>query len=247
MILKHLNIKNFILKKKPPLKIRTRGCKKKSGRNHQGKITLRHRGGGHKKKLRKISFDYPRSINILDCLEHDPKRTAKISRFFSLTSKKYFYTLASSKLIKGFVVNNAKKNKPSFSMGSSSFLKSLPLGVLLHNIGSKSRKSKGILQRAQGSFGQLLQKKKFFCVVRLSSGEKKHFLPNTKAIIGSVLKNKRNLLMKAGCNRWKGLRPSVRGVAMNPVDHPHGGGEGKSSIGRPSLSPWAKPAYGKRQ
>merc|ERR1711998_592862 len=169
MILKHLNIKNFILKKKPPLKIRTRGCKKKSGRNHQGKI----------------SFDYPRSINILDCLEHDPKRTAKISRFFSLTSKKYFYTLASSKLIKGFVVNNAKKNKPSFSMGSSSFLKSLPLGVLLHNIGSKSRKSKGILQRAQGSFGQLLQKKKFFCVVRLSSGEKKHFLPNTKAIIGS--------------------------------------------------------------
>ena len=127
-------------------------------------------------------------------------------------------------------------------------MKILPIGAILNCIGTKIRKKKGILQRSAGTYGQLIEKGDSFSIVRLSSGQKKKMISSTFAVVGSVSKKtlKNNNLKKAGKNRWLGIRPSVRGVAMNPVDHPHGGGEGKTSGGRPSVTPWSRPAFGRK-
>ena len=232
--------------KNKPLKKKTKGTKKFGGRNHTGVITVRHRGGGHKRSRRKISFDTNFDSAIIENVEYDPNRSAKIARLFLALTKEHLYIIAPEKLKTGFIIE--RKTLSDFKLGNSMSLEKIPLGTLVHCIGTNLRYNKGILQRSGGTFAQLIEKTSFFCTVRLSSGVNKKLSPKTLAVIGSVSKSEPSQLVvgKAGRSRWKGIRPSVRGVAMNPVDHPHGGGEGKSSGGRPSVTPWAKPAHGKK-
>lgn len=229
-----------------PLKSKTKGFVKTGGRNNSGKITVRHRGGGHKRSHRKINFISNFDSAIVEQLEYDPNRSAKIARLFSAISKDHFYVLAPDKLEVGYFLKSSLDS--NYSLGSSDSLRNLPLGTLLHCIGTNARMNKGILQRASGTFGQLIQKGERYSTVRLSSGENKKLLSDTLAVVGPVSnpQNQQKNLGKAGRKRWKGIRPTVRGVAMNPVDHPHGGGEGKSSGGRASVTPWAKPVHGRK-
>jgi large subunit ribosomal protein L2 len=229
-----------------PLKSKTKGLRKVGGRNHSGKITVRHRGGGHKRSYRKIDESSSFGLSLVERLEYDPNRSAKIARLFSLDSKEHFYVFASEGLKEGFLVQKGVNSK--FKLGNSLPLGEMPLGTLVNCIGTRARQSKPVLQRAAGTFAQLIQKGSSFCVVRLSSGENKRLPSTTLATVGSMSNptHQQVVLGKAGRNRWKGFRSSVRGVAMNPVDHPHGGGEGKSSGGRPSVTPWAKPAHGRK-
>jgi len=233
-------------KENDPLKCKTFGICKSGGRNHSGKITVRHRGGGHKRLYRKLDDRSAFGLSLVERLEYDPNRSATIARLFSMESKEHFYILAPEKLEEGFLVQKGADSK--FKLGNSIPIGNMPLGTLIHCIGTKSRLKKSVLQRAAGTYAQLIQKSPSFCVIRLSSGENKKVLPSTFATVGSVSNadHQQMVLGKAGRKRWKGFRPSVRGVAMNPVDHPHGGGEGKSSGGRPSVTPWAKPAHGRK-
>merc|ERR1711904_379636 len=194
--------------------------------------------GGHKRTYRSLVNRSNFALSIVERLEYDPNRSAKIARVFSLKSKEHFYIIAPEKVEKG---ENTKYN-----LGNTLPLKDMPLGTFIHCIGTNSRFDKPTLQRAAGTFAQLVQKGSSFCVIRLSSGESKKVLPRTLATIGVVSNSDHQqiTLGKAGRNRWKGVRPSVRGVAMNPIDHPHGGGEGKSSGGRPSVTPWGRPTKG---
>jgi large subunit ribosomal protein L2 len=247
-----------------PLKSSTTGKITSSGRNHTGQITIRRRGGGHKRSYREIEFQscFDGREAIVERLVYDPQRSAKLASMYvpgfaqsSLTNQlpvkwTRFYILAPTTLEVGsFMRGNIACLKTSRLVESSGYLNTLPLGTLLHCIGTNRRKEKGILQRAAGTFGQLIQKGKSTCTIRLSSGEYKELLPDILARVGPVsipLCKHKMFLGKAGASRWSGKRPSVRGVAMNPVDHPHGGGEGKSSGGRPSVTPWAKPAHGRK-
>ena len=256
MALKHFNPKTpstrhtIILvgenKENAPLKSNTKGLNRSGGRNHSGKITVRHRGGGHKRSYRKIDNRTTYDLSLVERIEYDPNRSANIARLYSLKSKEHFYILAPDKLEEGFLVERGVNSK--FKLGNSLPLREIPLGTLIHCIGSSSRREELVLQRSAGTFAQLVQKGSSFCVVRLSSGENKKLSPVTLATVGAMSNpaHQQVVLGKAGRNRWKGFRPSVRGVAMNPVDHPHGGGEGKSSGGRPSVTPWAKPAHGRK-
>ena len=229
-----------------PLKSNAKGLHKSGGRNHRGKITVRHKGGGHKRTYRSLVNRSNFALSIVERLEYDPNRSAKIARVFSLKSKEHFYIIAPEKLERGFLVEKGENTK--YNLGNTLPLKDMPLGTFIHCIGTNSRFDKPTLQRAAGTFAQLVQKGSSFCVIRLSSAESKKVLPRTLATIGVVSNSDHQqiTLGKAGRNRWKGVRPSVRGVAMNPIDHPHGGGEGKSSGGRPSVTPWSKPAHGKK-
>ena len=228
------------------LKSKVKGLNKLGGRNHKGKITIRHRGGGHKRLYRKIDKRPCFELSVVESLEYDPNRSAKIARVFSIQSKEHFYLIAPENMQEGFFVEKGPNVK--YNLGNSLQLQNMPLGTFIHAIGTKVRLTEPVLQRAAGTFAQLVQKDSDFCVIRLSSGESKKVLPETFATIGVVsnLDHQQVVLGKAGRNRRKGIRPSVRGVAMNPVDHPHGGGEGKSSGGRPSVTPWAKPAHGRK-
>jgi large subunit ribosomal protein L2 len=232
--------------KNNPLKRKTKGTKKFGGRNHTGKITIRHRGGGHKRSYRSININSSFNSAIVERIEYDPNRSAKIARLFLALTKEHLYIIAPEKLKVGFLLE--RKPLSDFRLGNSASLDKIPLGTLLHCIGTNLRFNKGLLQRAGGTFAQLVEKTSSSCTVRLSSGENKKLPPKTLAVIGSVSKPEalQPVVGKAGRSRWKGIRPSVRGVAMNPVDHPHGGGEGKSSGGRPSVTPWAKPAHGRK-
>lgn len=229
-----------------PLKSKTVGIRKLGGRNHSGKITVRHRGGGHKRLYRKIDNRSSFDLSLVERLEYDPNRSAKIARLYSIESKTHFYILAPEKLEEGLLVQKGTNSK--FMLGNSMPIGNIPLGALIHSIGTKARLEKSVLQRAAGTFAQLIQKGSSYCVIRLSSGENKKLSPSTLATIGSVSNSDHQqvVLGKAGRRRWNGFRSSVRGVAMNPLDHPHGGGEGKSSGGRPSVTPWAKPAHGRK-
>jgi large subunit ribosomal protein L2 len=229
-----------------PLKPKTKGIRKLGGRNHSGKITIRHRGGGHKRLYRKIDCRYSFDSSLVERLEYDPNRSAKIARLYSFESKSHFYILAPEKLEEGFLIQKGDNSK--FMLGNTMPVSKIPLGTLIHGIGTKARLKKSVLQRAAGTFAQLIQKNSSYCVIRLSSGENKRLPSTTLATVGSMSNptHQQVVLGKAGRNRWKGFRSSVRGVAMNPVDHPHGGGEGKSSGGRPSVTPWAKPAHGRK-
>jgi large subunit ribosomal protein L2 len=251
MTLKHLKYisqasqKSLKESARNPLKNKTGGRKKVSGRNHTGKITVRHRGGGNKRSHRKITFLSTFDSAVLERLEYDPSRSARIARLFSIISKRHFYIIAPERLKVGSLLQ--RKSTSENGLGNSCVLGIVPLGIFLHCIGTSRRKSRGVFQRSAGTFGQLVQKGLRYCIVRFSSGENKRLLAGTFAVVGRVSNRSLNkVLGKAGRNRWKGFRPTVRGVSMNPIDHPHGGGEGKSSGGRPSVTPWAKPSHGVR-
>ena len=243
------------LTKENPVKGLTVGLTKKSGRNQFGRITSRHKGGGHKRKYRFIDFkrQFYQESAVVKRLEYDPNRSSYIA-LIEYTSGAVSYILAPANLKVGDEVKSIFKiDNNSINMDHTSFVGcSLPLflvpkGTIIHNIELKPGKG-GQLARAAGTFGKLIEKfKNGYGSVELSSGEIRLIPLHAIVTLGSVSnKEKENRVDgKAGVSRWLNKRPSVRGVAMNPIDHPHGGGEGKSK-GRPSVTPWGKLTKGKK-
>lgn len=227
------------LKEKPLLKNKLFGFLNKAGRSsNTGKITVRHKGGGHKKKYRKIDFYRTlESEGIVCSIEYDPNRSARIASIYNATLNFFFYIIAPLELNVGDIVKSGKDIKPK--TGYSLPLLQIPEGAYLHNISIKKNQISTI-SRAAGTFSTLLEKAKNITRIKLSSGEIKNISSNCFASIGIVSNAETYLaqLGKAGHSRWLNKRPSVRGVAMNPIDHPNGGGEGKKS-GK-GKTPWGK-------
>ncbi len=234
------------LAKKEPEKSLLEPLKRSSGRNVYGRITSRHRGGGHKRKYRIIDFKRNK-LGVpakVAAIEYDPNRSARIALLHYLDGEKR-YILAPLGLKTGdqVISDEVTDVKP----GNSMPLKNIPLGTLVHNIEMRPGKG-GQVVRSAGTAAQVMAKEGRYVQIRLPSGEVRMFLEDCRATIGQVgnLDHENVSIGKAGRSRWLGRRPRVRGVAMNPVDHPMGGGEGKSSGGRHPCSPWGWPTKGYR-
>jgi large subunit ribosomal protein L2 len=226
----------------------TRGLRKRGGRNSRGKITIRHRGGGHKRRYRQIDFkrdksDVPARVATI---EYDPNRSARIALLVYADGEKR-YIIAPLGLRVGDTVLSGPEAE--IRPGNALPLRSIPLGTLVHNIELQVGRG-GQLVRSAGTSAQLLSKDNpKYVTLRLPSGEERYVLQDCLATVGQVgnLEHGNVKLGKAGRKRHLGIRPTVRGSAMNPNDHPHGGGEGRAPIGMPSpKTPWGKPALGKR-
>lgn len=227
-----------------PFKPLTISLKRKSGRNNYGRITVRHRGGGHKKLYRIIDFKRDKD-NIpakVKTIEYDPNRSARIA-LLSYSDGEYRYIIAPIGLKVGDTVLSG--SDADIKPGNSLKLKDIPVGTIVHNVEMRPGKG-GQLARSAGTYAQLLSKEGAYCHLRLPSGEIRLVLAECKATIGQVSNPEHENIKigKAGRARWFGVRPTVRGVAMNPIDHPHGGGEGKTSGGRHPVSPWGMPTKG---
>ena len=220
---------------------------KKAGRNNQGKITVRHHGGGHKKQYRIIDFKRNKD-NVpakVATIEYDPNRSANIALLHYVDGEKR-YIIAPKELQVGQIVVSGPE--ADIKIGNALPLANIPVGTLIHNIELKPGKG-GQLVRSAGASAQVLGKEGKYVLVRLKSGEVRMILATCRATIGEVGNEQHGLVNigKAGRTRWLGKRPTVRGSVMNPNDHPHGGGEGRTSIGRKSpMSPWGKPTLGKK-
>ena len=220
--------------------------KVKAGRNSQGRITVRHQGGGHKQHYRLIDFKRNK-LNIegvVKTIEYDPNRSAFIALVVYADGEKR-YILAPDGLNVGSKIISS--SDADIKVGNSLELGSIPVGVLVHNVELQPGKG-GQIARSAGVSIQFLGKEGRFAILKMPSGEMRKVLLTCRATIGVVsnVDHGNVKIGKAGRNRWKGKRPSVRGVAMNPVDHPHGGGEGRTSGGRHPVSPWGTPAKGYR-
>lgn len=217
---------------------------KRGGRNHQGRITQRHVGGGHKQHYRLIDFrrnkdDIPA---VVERLEYDPGRSAHIALLKYVDGERR-YIIAPKALEVGSRI--ASGDDADIRVGNTLPCEKIPLGTTVHCI--EMRPGKGAqLARSAGASAQLLAKEGRYVTLKLRSGEVRKVLATCRATIGEVGNGQHSLrkLGKAGANRWRGVRPTVRGVAMNPVDHPHGGGEGKTSGGRHPVTPWGVPTKG---
>ncbi len=227
-----------------PLKRLTESKQRISGRNNKGHLTIRHRGGGHKKLYRIIDFrrdkrDIPAKVLSL---EYDPNRSALIALVAYVDGEKR-YILAPNGLVVG--ASLIAGETADILVGNSLPLKNIPLGTMIHNIEMKKGKG-GQMARAAGTAAQLLAKEAGYAQIKMPSGETRMVHLDCYATIGQVgnLNYENVSIGKAGRNRWLGKRPTVRGVAMNPIDHPHGGGEGKTSGGRHPVSPWGQPTKG---
>lgn len=228
------------LAKKPLLKKEIKSLKKNSaGRNNSGKITIKNRGGGHKKKYRKIQFlRNNNSIGIVCSIEYDPYRKAHIASVFEYFSRKFFYILAPKNLKIGNRIKSGKN--ADIKIGHSLPLYKIPTGSYIHNVAC-TNKGYGKISRSAGTSSRIIQKTSENVTIKVSSNEQKLLSLNCYATIGTVSNDLVRLTQigKAGRSRWLNKRPKVRGVAMNPVDHPHGGGEGKKS-GK-GMNYWGKP------
>jgi large subunit ribosomal protein L2 len=227
-----------------PVKTLTRGKKSSGGRNVHGRITQRHRGGGSKKLYRLIDFARARhqGIAVVERIEYDPNRTAFIA-LIRYESGGLSYILAPQRLNVGDKVESSES--ADIKVGNCLPLMRIPVGTVIHNIEVKPLKG-GQIARSAGTSAQIVGRDVNGIIVRLSSGEVRIVPGACWATIGAVSNpDQKNIrLGKAGRNRWKGVRPSVRGSAMNPVDHPHGGGEGKTKSGRHPVTPWGVPTKG---
>lgn len=221
------------------------GKKSKSGgRNNKGRITVRHRGGGHKQRYRIVDFKRNKEgvPAVVERVEYDPNRSANIALLKYLDGERA-YIVAPKGIGPGDGVL-AAEDAP-ISRGNCLPLRNIPLGTLVHCI--ELRPGKGAqLARAAGSAAQLIAREGKHATLRLRSGEMRKILAECRAVIGEVGNSEHSLrkLGKAGATRWRGVRPTVRGVVMNPVDHPHGGGEGRTSGGRHPVTPWGVPTKG---
>lgn len=227
------------LKKKPLIKNKIKGLINSGGRNNSGKITIRHKGCGHKKKYRKIEFFRQNDfVGIIVGIEYDPNRNANIASVYNLSSNEYIYILAPKNLKTGDIVKSGSNIEPK--LGNSLPISEIPVGSFIHNV-SIHQKKPGQISRAAGTFSQIKEKSLNYAKIELNSGEQKLVSSKCFATIGIVSNELYNLTQKgkAGRSRWLNVRPTVRGVAMNPIDHPHGGGEGKKS-GK-GKTPWGKP------
>ncbi len=234
------------LHKGGPVKALTEGLTKSGGRNNYGRITARRMGGGHKRRYRVVDFKR-RKFDVaatVERLEYDPNRTAFIA-LIRYDDGELSYILAPQRLKAGDKVVSG--GKADIKPGNAMPLKSIPVGTIVHNVELKSGAG-GKMARAAGSYVQLVGRDAGYALLRLGSGEVRMVRGECMATVGAVSNpDQQNInLGKAGRNRWLGRRPAVRGVAMNPIDHPHGGGEGRTSGGRHPVSPWGKPTKGKK-
>ena len=229
-----------------PLKKLTEGKHSTGGRNNLGRTTVRWRGGGHKRRYRivdfkRLKFEVPATV---ERLEYDPNRSAFLA-LIKYQDGEQAYILAPQRIKAGDVVVSGER--ADIKPGNALPMENIPVGTIIHNVEMKPGRG-GQLARSAGTFIQLIGKDSGYAQLRLTSGELRMVPVRCMATIGAVSNpdNKNTKIGKAGRNRWKGKRPSVRGVAMNPVDHPHGGGEGKTSGGRHPVTPWGVPTKGKR-
>ncbi len=234
------------LHKGKPVKALTQGLTGKGGRNNLGRTTIWGRGGGHKRRYRVVDFkrrkfDVPATV---ERLEYDPNRSAFIA-LIKYQDGELSYILAPQRIQVGDTVIAGERT--DIKPGNAMPMTNMPVGTIIHNIEMKPGKG-GQIARAAGGYAQLIGKDAGYAQLRLSSGEQRMVRAECMATIGAVSNsdNSNQKLGKAGRNRWRGRRPKVRGVAMNPVDHPHGGGEGRTSGGRHPVTPWGKPTKGAR-
>lgn len=223
----------------------TRGLSKRAGRNNQGRQTMRDQGGGHKRQYRLIDFkrDKDGIPGRVASIEYDPNRTANIALIFYADGEKR-YILAPQ----GLQVDDKIESgvDADINVGNALPLANIPIGTVIHNVELKPGRG-GQLARSAGTEAQILGRENKYTLVRLASSEVRYILTTCRATIGQVGNQEHELIRigKAGRSRWLNRRPGVRGSAMNPIDHPHGGGEGRSPIGRPSpMSPWGKKTLG---
>ena len=232
------------LHKGKPVKALTEGLKKTGGRNNMGHATSRGIGGGHKQRYRIIDFkrrkwDMPATV---ERLEYDPNRTAFIA-LVNYADGEQTYILAPQRLAPGDTIVAGKK--VDVKPGNAMEIGQMPIGTIVHNVEMKPLKG-GQLARSAGTFIQVVGRDSGMVIIRLNSGEQRYIRADCMATVGAVSNpdNANTYLAKAGRNRWLGRRPLSRGVAKNPVDHPHGGGEGRTSGGRHPVTPWGKPTKG---
>ena len=233
--------------KKEPEKSLIVPLKKSGGRNVYGRITVRHQGGGHKRMLRIIDFKrdlFDITAKVL-AIEYDPNRTARIA-LVEYPGKGKRYILAPEGLKVGEEIISSDKKDTEIKVGNHLILRYIPSGTFIHNVELNKGKGSQIV-RSAGSYAQIMAKEDKFAHIRLPSGEVRIIDLDCYATIGQVsnIEHEAISIGKAGRKRWLGIRPTVRGLAMNPVDHPHGGGEGKSGQGNPHpVTPWGKPTKG---
>jgi large subunit ribosomal protein L2 len=232
------------LHKGPPVKTLTEGQKRPGGRNNLGRITVRWQGGGHKQAYRIIDFkrnkhDAPATVQHL---EYDPNRTSFIA-LIKYRDGELAYIIAPQRLAAGDVVISG--DRVDVKPGNAMPLAAMPVGTIVHNIEMKPGKG-GQIARAAGAYAQYLGRDAGYALLRLNSGEVRRVRLECKATVGAVSNpdHMNEVLSKAGRNVWRNRRPSVRGTAMNPIDHPHGGGEGRTKGGRHPVTPWGKPTKG---
>ncbi len=229
-----------------PVKALTVGLNKSGGRNNQGRVSMWHRGGGHKRSYRVIDFKR-RKFGVpgtVERLEYDPNRTAFIA-LVRYEDGELAYILAPQRLTAGDTV--IADTRVDVKPGNAMPLANMPIGTIVHNVEMKQGKG-GQIARAAGAYVQLVGRDAGYAILRLNSGETRMVPADCLATVGAVSNpdNSNQSIGKAGRMRWKGRKPVVRGVAMNPVDHPHGGGEGRTSGGRHPVTPWGKSTKGKR-
>jgi large subunit ribosomal protein L2 len=232
------------LYKGKPVKMLTEGLHKSGGRNNQGHATARGIGGGHKRRYRIVDFKRRKwDMNaVVERIEYDPNRTSFIA-LVKYTDGEIAYIIAPQRLGVGDTIVAGKKTdvKP----GNAMEIGQMPVGTIVHNVEMKPGKG-GQIARSAGTYVQVVGKDRGMAIVRLGSGEQRYVRADCMATVGAVSNpdNSNQNLAKAGRNRWLGKRPLTRGVAKNPVDHPHGGGEGRTSGGRHPVTPWGKPTKG---
>jgi len=230
-----------------PVKALTEGLTKKGGRNNTGRTTAFHRGGGHKRSYRMVDFKRVKfdAVGTIERLEYDPNRTAWIA-LVKYEDGELAYIVAPQRLAAGDKVVSSLQSvdvKP----GNAMPLERMPVGTIVHNVEMKPRKG-GQIARSAGAYAQYVGRDQGWAILRLNSGEQRRVHGSCLATVGAVSNQDHGntSIGKAGRNRWLGRKPVNRGVTMNPVDHPHGGGEGRTSGGRHPVTPWGKPTKGKR-
>lgn len=231
-----------VLWNKGPEKSLTVGKRRINGRGCNG-ITVWHRGGGHKRKYRKISFSLGEGKYSVERIEYDPNRTANIALIKRIENDTMNYILATSEMSRDAIIEVGANCdiKDGYRMP----LSDIPLGTIVNSIEVNNGQG-AVISRSAGSYSTIISKNRSKVVLKLRSGQKKTICSTCHATIGIVsnIEHKNKNLRKAGRKRWLGIRPTVRGVAMNPIDHPHGGGEGKASGGRHPVTPWGRPTKG---
>lgn len=235
------------LYKGKPVKSLTQGLTNKGGRNNAGRVTARYQGGGHKRTYRMVDFKRRKFgvAGTVERLEYDPNRTAFIA-LIKYDDGELAYILAPQRLAEGDKVISSE-TAVDVKPGNTMPLQYMPVGTIVHNVEMKPAKG-GQIARSAGTYVQLVGRDQGMAILRLNSGEQRLVHSSCLATVGAVSNPDHGNINdgKAGRSRWRGKRPHVRGVVMNPVDHPHGGGEGRTSGGRHPVSPWGKPTKGKR-
>ncbi len=235
------------LYKGKPVKALTEGKSSSGGRNNLGRVTVRFRGGGHKQSYRLVDFkrrEHAGKIGTVERIEYDPNRTAFIC-LIGYEGGAQSYIIAPQRLAVGDTV--VAGEQVDIKPGNAMPLANIPVGTIVHNVELKIGKG-GALARSAGTYAQIVGRDQGYVIVRLNSGEQRLVHGQCYGTVGSVSNpDHMNISIgKAGRNRWLGLRPHNRGVSMNPIDHPHGGGEGRTSGGRHPVTPWGKPTKGKK-